>query len=376
MRVCGFFSAKLTPPYNFIPIDCVMTRNILLIMVAVLVGCAKPGNNEKVEFRVPVTVEAVAQADMEDIIVTTGTVRASEVISLSVVSRGILEILDSGKGRYAEGDFVAQNQQIAVITGEDARLAARLSAAQQRLQTARKNLNASLALHEQGVITDTELGEQRVTFEDAKLEYDRAIQTEQHNKIVTPIDGVIVNLARDNKGQLLANKQLVEPGQEIAQVAPMNPLVADVDIVGTDIAKVKVGLKARVRYHAWKNRDFEARVLRLAPTIDDRTRALRAEVEIDNKDGLLRPGMFVEVVLVNEVREDVPRVPRRSVTDRSGKQVVFVLDGQRVKQQEVELGLGDDQWVEIRKGLVAGDHVVVLGLETLTDQMPVRATGL
>jgi RND family efflux transporter MFP subunit len=116
-------------------------------------------------------------------------------------------------------------------------------------------------------------------------------------------------------------------------------------------------------------------VLRLAPTIDPKTRAVRAEVEIRNLDGLLRPGMFVEVVLIGERREQVPVVPRRALTDRGGKRVVFVLRGQRVAQQEVTLGLGDDVLVEVREGVQVGDRVVVRGLETLTDQMQVRVTG-
>jgi RND family efflux transporter MFP subunit len=117
-------------------------------------------------------------------------------------------------------------------------------------------------------------------------------------------------------------------------------------------------------------------VLRLAPTVDPRTRALRAEVEIDNGGGDLRPGMFVEVTLIGERREEVLVIPRRAMTDRGGRRVVFVLRGQRVSRQDVTLGLGDDEFVEVREGLEAGDRVVVRGLETLTDQMLVRVTDL
>ena len=113
----------------------------------------------------------------------------------------------------------------------------------------------------------------------------------------------------------------------------------------------------------------------LAPTIDPVTRALRSEVEVDNADGLLRPGMFVEVAVVGELRENVPVVPREAITDRGGKRVVFVLTGQRVALRDVSLGLGDDDRVEIRDGVSEGERVVVRGLETLTDQTRVRVTG-
>ena len=116
-------------------------------------------------------------------------------------------------------------------------------------------------------------------------------------------------------------------------------------------------------------------MVRLAPSVDPITRALRAEVEVDNREALLRPGMFVEVTVVVERRIDVAVVPREAVTDRGGRRVVFVLTGQRVALREVELGLGDDEVVEIRSGVEPGDRVVLRGHETLTDQTRVRVTG-
>jgi multidrug efflux pump subunit AcrA (membrane-fusion protein) len=85
--------------------------------------------------------------------------------------------------------------------------------------------------------------------------------------------------------------------------------------------------------------------------------------------------MFVEVTLIADRRESVPIVPRAAVSDRGGAKVVFVLQGQKVSRREVLLGLGDDDIVEIRQGLAAGERVVVKGLETLTEGTPVRVTG-
>ena len=135
------------------------------------------------------------------------------------------------------------------------------------------------------------------------------------------------------------------------------------------------GLIARVRHHAWDESSFDGRVLRLAPSLDPTTRALRADVEIDNAGGRLRPGMFVEVTMIAERREEVPVVPRTAVTERGGAKAVFVLKGQKVSQREVVLGLGDDDIVEIREGLDPGERIVVKGLETLTDGARVRVSG-
>jgi RND family efflux transporter MFP subunit len=162
---------------------------------------------------------------------------------------------------------------------------------------------------------------------------------------------------------------------ELTDWENLGPYVADIDLIGEDIASVRVGLAARARYYAWDEQEFPGEVLRLAPIVDQRTRALRAEVEVANPEFLLRPGMFVEVTLVAERRDDVPVIPREAVTDRGGRRVVFVLNGQRVAQREIRLGLGDDAFVEVVEGVAVGDRIVVRGLETLSNDMPVRVSG-
>jgi membrane fusion protein (multidrug efflux system) len=346
---------------------------VVVAACALLAGCAPDVDQPAVEFRVPVSVEAVAVATLEDRIVTTGTLRTSELVTLNALDTGVLEIADEPDGRrLAEGSFVTAGQEIARIVGEEIRLAARTVAARRSYEAAQSELEANRRLMDQGLINQAVLDQLESTFEQARAELDRSLRTEERNRIVTPIDGVILKLARDADGQLMANGQLVNPGQLVAQVAPLDPLIADVDLLGEDIATVRVGLPARARYYAWEDQIFPGEVLRLAPTVDQRTRALRAEVEVANADRLLRPGMFVEVTLVAERREDIPVIPRQAVTDRGGRRVVFVLSGQRVLQREVRLGLGDDELVEVREGVEAGERIVVRGLETLTNEMLVR----
>jgi RND family efflux transporter MFP subunit len=270
---------------------------------------------------------------------------------------------------------VKRGQVLAEITGEDVRVAARTEASRARHESAEQEYEATKSLFEKGLLSESELHRAESTLAEAQLELDRSLLSEARSRLRTPIDGLILRLARDAQGLPMADGQLVAPGFAVAQVAPIEKLVADVDVVGTDVARVAVGMPARVRQHAWEEKRFPGEVIRLAPSLDPVTRSLRAEVEVGNGDGLLRPGMFVEVTLVAEERTEVPVVPRRAVTERGGKRVVFVVNGQRVDRREVVLGLGDDEVVEIREGVDAGERVVVRGLETLTDDTRVRVTS-
>jgi len=339
-------------------------------------ACSQGDDAQEVEFRVPVTVRDVGTADVEDRVVVTGTLRASETVSLRTETSGVLQPARTDDGRrLAEGDRVQVGQVIAEVTGEDVRLASRIDATRQRYEAARRDHESQERLHAEGLLSELELRNTETALADAKIEWERSLLTEDRSRLVTPISGVILRLGRDEAGQPVGQGQLVSQGFEVARIAPIDRLIADVDLVGPDVARVRPGMNARVRYHAWDDRRFDGRVMRLAPTLDPTTRTLRAEVEMDNAEGLLRPGMFVEVTVVTERRQGVPVVPREALAERGGVKVVFVLDGQKVSQRDVVPGLGDDEVVEIREGLAPGDRVVVRGLETLTDGTRVRVTG-
>ncbi|MDX1384617.1 MAG: efflux RND transporter periplasmic adaptor subunit, partial [Thermoanaerobaculia bacterium] len=215
-----------------------------------------------------------------------------------------------------------------------------------------------------------------VAYENALHDFERSKLTAAKARLATPISGVILSLARSEDDDLpLADGQLVTPGFTLAQIAPLGEMIADIDLVGPELARVRPGLPTRIRHYAFEGVEIPGRVLRLSPTMDPSTHTFRAEVVVQNPSSLLRPGMFVEVTIVAERREGVTVVPREAVTQRAGLDVVFLLDGQRVARREVRLGLGDDEQVEVLEGLGAGDRVVVRGLETLTDGTRVRVVS-
>jgi RND family efflux transporter MFP subunit len=288
----------------------------------------------------------------------------------------VLQIAGGPGGRkLAEGDEVRAGQTIAEIIGEEVRLAARAEASRQRYEIAKGDYEAKEKLLAKGLIADWEVRRAKTELAEAKLEWERSQYTEARSRLKTPISGVILRLGRDEKSQLLAEGQIVPQNFEVAQLALTDRLVAEVHLVGPDVARVRVGQKARIRSQAGEGEEFTGRVARLAPALDPGTRTLRTEIEIDNRRNLLRPGMFVEATIVADRRENVPVVPRDAVTERGGHKVVFVLDGQRVSRRDIVLGFGDDDVVEVREGLAPGDRVVVRGLETLTDGTRVRVTG-
>ncbi len=346
--------------------------------VALLCGaCTKSNSEEAIQFRVPVSVKEVKVGTVEDRIVATGSLRTSESLSLTVETGGILHIETNPRSgrRLAEGDSVSAGQHIATISGEEIRLAARSEATRRRYETARRDFESKKRLFEEGLIPEQELSQAEASLAESQVEVERSQFTESRTGLESPIAGVLLRLARDTRDRPLADGQRVTAGFSVAEIAPLSPLIADIDLVGPDASRVRVDQEVRLRHHGWKGKTFHGRVLRIAPSLDPVTRAFRVEIEIKNKEGQLKPGMFVEATIIVERHIEVPIIPRRALTERSGKKVVFVLKGQRVSQRELHLGLGDDEIVEVRGGLEVGEKIVTKGLETLADNSQVRVTG-
>lgn len=339
-------------------------------------GCKPQNTPPQIEFRVPVFAREVGTGDVEDSIVATGTLRASESVSLRTETAGTLVLGRNARGRaLAEGDRIQAGTLVAEVTGEDVRLAARTDSTFQRYEAARKDHESKKRLFDEGLLSEIEFRPVETALADAKIEWERSLLTESRSRLVSPISGVILRLARDEQNLPLGGGQLVAQGYVVAQIAPVDALIADVDLIGMDLSRAREGLPARIRHHAWDDDNFDGRVVRLAPTLDPQTRTLRAEVVVQNRGRKLRPGMFVEVTMIAERREAVLVVPREAVTERGGTKVVFVLNGSRVARRDVVLGLGDDEVVEVTSGVETGESVVVRGLETLTDGTRVRTSG-
>src|SRR5262245_2650863 len=276
-------------------------RPLLALVAALAASCTPTQDDRAIEFRVPVFVREVATGAVEDRIVATGTLRAPETVALRADTAGELQIGRDGAGhRLAEGDRVQKGQTIAEITGEEVRLQARSEATTQRYEAALRDFESKQRLFDDGLLSEQEYRQVKTALTEAQVERDQSRLTESRSRLTTPIAGVLLRLGRDEQGRPLADGQLIKQGFEVAQIAPLGNLVADVDLVGPDVARVREGLLTRVRHDAGDAETFEGRVVRLAPAIDSVTRTLRAEVAVSNREGRLRPGMFVEVTMVAE----------------------------------------------------------------------------
>jgi len=164
---------------------------------------------------------------------------------------------------------------------------------------------------------------------------------------------------------IVLDKKAVEgmrftPGMAIYRIADLSTVWVIADLYEKDLARARVGDAAEVRIEAFPGRRFAAKVSYLYPTLNAATRTTPVRLELDNRAGLLRPGMFAHVELATAGAEPRLVVPKSALLDSGERQIVLRVAGEgKYRPQPVKVGLRGSDTVEILDGLEAGAEVVV-----------------
>jgi len=187
----------------------------------------------------------------------------------------------------------------------------------------------------------------------------------KNTTIRAPISGII-------------SKRFLDQGAFVSTTAPIVRIVAMdmvkvlVQVVESELAQLRVGAKAEISVDAYRKQVFRGGVLRISPTVDPESRMADIEIQVDNRDHRLKPGMFARVNLVVQKRDGVLLLSKDSLVRESGPTRVFVHENGRALLREISLGLEGEKYVEVLRGLREGEEVIVAGQYELKDRMPVR----
>jgi len=152
------------------------------------------------------------------------------------------------------------------------------------------------------------------------------------------------------------------PGEPLFQIADLSNVWIVASVFEQDLGFLRPGQMAAVSVTAYPGRTFTGRVTFVYPTVEPETRTARIRIELPNEDGLLKPDLYGTVEI--EAGESVAAVaiPESAVLDSGTRQAVLIdLGGGAFEPREVELGSRGDGYVEVVKGLAAGQRVVVNG---------------
>ncbi|MDW8897042.1 efflux RND transporter periplasmic adaptor subunit [Legionella pneumophila] len=155
--------------------------------------------------------------------------------------------------------------------------------------------------------------------------------------------------------------QAVEPNTVLFHISNRDKLLVVAQVYEEDLGKVKVGQEVNVGVLSYPKQTFPGLVTLIEPNLDPLTRTVNVRITLDNKEGLLKPGMFVRANVILTHNKAALTVPNTALLQADSKQFVFVQNGGTYKRVDVKVGAVEDDYSEIIDGLVPGDLVVTQG---------------
>ncbi|MBA5868186.1 MAG: efflux RND transporter periplasmic adaptor subunit [Nitrospira sp. CR1.3] len=190
-------------------------------------------------------------------------------------------------------------------------------------------------------------------------------------RLVAPADGVVVERTA-RPGHWAA------AGETLLSVADYSVVQIEGELPESLIPRVasRSSDAVRIRIPAQPTFLVGGQIKFISPALDPVKRTAHVLIECDNKDGMLRDGMFVDLAIVLREEKTAVVVPMSAVVQSGPMHFVFIKSGDAYKKQDITPGLSNDQVVEVLGGLAPGDVVVTQGAYSLTQLRPKVPTAI
>jgi len=285
--------------------------------------------------------------------------------------RAALEQARARYGASGDGDLPTLDRVPSVVS-----TGAQLSDAQQQLERAK-------SLAARNLLSTSDLETAQTRFDTAKATHDAALasarqlradieaqssslrlaQRELRDAVIrAPFEGYVAE-------RLVSLGQFVQPQTPVMRIVRLHPLKLTAEVPERFAPWIETGREMTVRVDAFPNEMFHGKVVRIAPSVNLKSRAFAIEGEVPNSDGKLKPGTFARVQITTDHVDHAVTIPAAAVQSRYGTNRVFLLQNGQLAGREIVLGdrIGDQ--VEVREGLQAGTSIVGTDVEQLADGM-------
>ncbi len=296
-----------------------------------------------------VDVAPVTSERLVDTIQAIGTTRANEAVTItSKVAGRVADI------RFREGDTVRQG---AVLLRLDAvEILAERDEAVARQTRARQNYERGVKLRDARAVTAGRTEELAQDLAEADAAVAQIEARLRNYELKAPFSGRL-GLRKVSQGAL------VTPGDEIVTLDDISVVKLDFDVPETAMASVHPGLLVTARTAAYPDVVLEGVVATVNTRINPATRAVTVRAELANKEGLLRPGMFLTVDLAYGAKDGALMVPEEAIIAVDDGMFVFAIVDGKAERRAITIGRRRPGQAEVTSGLKAEDIVVVGGIQ-------------
>jgi RND family efflux transporter MFP subunit len=180
-----------------------------------------------------------------------------------------------------------------------------------------------------------------------------------YTRITAPFTGVVTIRYADTGSLIAAGTSSSTQSEPVVRLAEVWKLRLVLPIPESIAGQIHLGDPVKVHVQAL-NEDIVGKVSRFASALDSQTRTMETEIDFENRDGKLLPGMYAETVLQLAERKNVLTVPLEAVAQNENDATVMAVNAQNtVQQRHVKLGLQGKTRVEILSGLSENERVII-----------------
>jgi len=380
----------------------VLVTLVLLALVAAAVfyqrqqpGADRQADRKVTQRPIPIEVAAVEQGPIEWRRTFSGTLEAQAELLVAPKVSGRIERLQVDLADSVErGQLVVlmdDDEYVQMVRQSEADLAvarANLAEAQSLLAIAERELQRIEQLRKRGVSSESQRDAAKA--EQLAREAHVLVTRAQVTRAESALESARIRLGytriradwHDGDDRRVVAERYVNAGETVDANAPLlrivelDPVTVVFFVTERDYALLAVGQQARLSTDAYPGATFDGEIARISPVFREATRQARVEVRVSNPRQRLKPGMFARATLVLERVEKAIIVPRQALVTRDDGQGLFVLskDGTRVRWQPVDVGLQQEDRLQVSGDEIAG-QVVILGQQLLADGSSVRVAG-
>jgi RND family efflux transporter MFP subunit len=230
--------------------------------------------------------------------------------------------------------------------------------AQQELDNARaKDLEGEAQVSS----AEAALNAAQQAFEVAEANAKQYAALSEYTRIVAPFTGVVTVRYADTGSLIAAGTASSTQSTPVVRIAQISVLRLVVPIPESIAGEIRLNDPVKVHVQAL-NADYVGKVSRFAESLDPQTRTMETEIDFQNADGRLLPGMYVQAIVAPPDSRDILTVPLEAVAlgaDASEGSVLVVNAKNILEERKVQLGLQGSTRVEVRVGLTDGEFVVI-----------------
>jgi RND family efflux transporter MFP subunit len=261
---------------------------------------------------------------------------------------------------YADiGTPVANGQVLALI--DTTELYQQYQQASATFENAQANYRRTLELSQQNLVATQEVDNSDAALKVAKANFDLASTRLGYARVTAPFGGYVTKRALDPGALVNANST------SLFTLMDLGSMKVIVDVLEKDIPLIREGRPARVTVDAYPGQEFTGTIRRYAQAVDLSTRTMAVEIDVINRDRLLKPGMFARVSLVVDEHKNAITVPTQSLFSDDSGSYIFIALNDTAKRVPVTIGTEQNSRTEILKGLAGTEKVIVTGQQFVKD---------